>query len=305
MKVVVLGAGGFLGASMARYLAMDGHQVIAYWRQPRPEIARLENVTSMVGDIRDSWIISDAFEDTDVVYHFASSTYPSLFYSDPTAEYAEALQPLLVVMETAAYRGVKKIVFPSSGGTVYADSDQPRTEDSPTNPRSPYAVFKLAAEQLLHHAARQGQFAVDIYRIGNPFGPGQKARPGQGVLPHWIEAIHHRMPIRVFGDGSAQRDYIFIDDVCKLMSLSCDRLDQSETFNLGSGKPTSLKQLLELLQQLVPDPPPIEYVADRISDIQSIVLSPERLLKLAGDFEFTPLRDGLQRTLVHHHVLRE
>lgn len=302
-RIVVLGAAGFLGSSMTRYLANQGHQVVAYWRQPRSEIARLPNVTPVVGDLRDTWILAEAFEGADVVYHFASATYPSLFYTDPAAEYSEALQPLLVMMDTAFARGVKKIVFPSSGGTVYADSDQPRTEDSPTDPRSPYAVFKLSAEELLHHAARQNHFSVDVFRIGNPYGPGQRARPGQGVLPHWIDALHNAAPIRVFGDGSAQRDYLYIEDVCRLMSISCQRLNSSGTFNLGTGQATSLSELLSILQETVASPVQVEYLPGRASDIASISLSSERLLAVVGDFEFTPLAEGLRRTLAHHQLI--
>lgn len=303
-RVVVLGAAGFLGSSMTRYLAGQGHEVVAYWRQPRPEIEQLDGVISVVGDVRDTWILSDALKGADVVYHFASATYPSLFYSDPAAEYTEALAPLLVLMETAAYHKVRKIVYPSSGGTVYAVTDRPRSEDSATDPRSPYAVFKLAAEQLLCHATRRGQFATDIFRIGNPFGPGQRTRPGQGVLPHWIEAIHNGAPIQIYGDGSACRDYVYIDDVCRLMADSCDRLDDSGTFNLGTGVATSLTQLLNSICELVDTKPEVMYLADRSSDISSISLCPDRLLELTPGFQFTEITDGIRRTLRHHRLLR-
>ena len=303
LRIVVLGASGFLGSSMTRHLANQGHDVIAYWRQPRPDIAKLPNVTSMIGDLRDAWVLGKAFHDTDIVYHFASSTYPSRFYFDPGSEYSEALQPLLVMMETARQHQVRKIVFPSSGGTVYADIATPRTEDSPVDPRSPYAVFKLAAEQLLHHAARQGHFSVDVFRLGNPFGLGQRARPGQGVVPHWMDALNRREPIVIFGDGSAERDYVYIDDVCRMMTMSCSDIDQSGTYNVGTGVPTSLRQLASIIQELTRDELRIEYVPNRISDIASIALSPDRILSRMPGFEFTPLSQGLCNTLEHHRLL--
>ena len=302
-RVVVLGAAGFLGSSMTRFLAGAGHEVVAFWRQAQPAIEKLPNVTSVVGDLRDTWKLSEAFQDADVVYHFASATYPSLFYSDPAAEYSEALQPLLVMLDTALQQNVGKIVYPSSGGTVYADSDQARSEDWPTAPRSPYAVFKLAAEQLLMHAARQKHFSVDIFRIGNPYGPGQRTRPGQGVLPHWIDSLHDGAPIKVFGDGSAKRDYVYIEDLCHLMALSCDRMQQSDTFNLGTGVATSLNELLETVQQLIHYPPEVQYLPGRASDIASISLCPDRVLTLSPEFQFTTLQQGLQRTLRHHRLI--
>ena len=250
-RIIVLGAAGFLGQSMVKRLASDGHQVVAFWRRPVPELQKLANVQSVIGDIRDTWILADALQEVEIIYHFASATHPNLFFRNPAAEYWEALQPLLVLMETAARAQVQRIVFPSSGGTIYADREAARTEDSRVDPRSPYAIFKLTAEQLLLHASRQGDFAVDIYRISNPFGPGQRARPGQGVLPHWLEAIRQEQPIRIFGDGSAERDYIYIDDFCELLTHSCRPRSESEVFNLGTGTATSLNQLLAMLTSLL------------------------------------------------------
>ncbi len=303
LHVVVLGASGFLGSAMTKHLAEANHHVTAYSRQPTPIADQFANVKSVNADLRDTWILADAIRDADVVYHFASATHPSLFFSNPSAEYWETLQPLMVLMETAARVGVRKIVFPSSGGTIYADSDSPRTEDSPTDPRSPYAIMKLTAEQLLHHAARLGQFTVDVFRVGNPYGPGQRSRPGQGVLPHWIDAIQDKQPIKVFGDGSAERDYVYIDDLCKLMSVSLNRLDQSDTFNLGTGTATSLAKLVGHLETLIGDSLNVSYLPRRPSDIQSFALASDRLLKNFDGFEFKPLSVGIQRVLAHRGLL--
>lgn len=300
MKVAVLGSSGFLGHAMTRHLAEAGHDVVSYCRRPTQLSLEYANITSITADLRDTWTLADAIKDVDVVYHFASATHPSLFFSNPSAEYWEALQPLLVLTETAARVGVKKIVFPSSGGTIYANSDSPRTEDSLTKPVSPYAIFKLAAEHLLHHAASLGHFSVDVFRIGNPYGPGQPLRPGQGVLPHWIDAIQKDQPIKVFGDGSAERDYVFINDLCQLMGLSLDRLEESQTFNLGTGTATSLNQLLEHIRLLVKKQVEVVNLDGRKSDIQSIVLSSARLLQSAKGFQFTPLSEGIRLTLKHH-----
>lgn len=301
-RIVVLGAHGFLGSAMTRRLAAAGHDVTAYWRLRHNDLLNLPNVRSVIGDIRDSWTLTEAIRGADVVYHFASSTHPSLFFSDPAAEYSEALQPLIWLIEIAAQNGVKKVVFPSSGGTVYADQEEPRTEQTPTDPRSPYAIFKVTAEQLLMHAARQKRFSVDIFRIGNPFGPGQRPRPGQGVIPHWIEAIQNGKPIRVFGDGSEARDYIYIDDVCRLLSISCDRLDQSDVFNLGTGNATRLSDLLTDIQSLIGKEHPVERLPRRLSDIRSVALCPDRLLEQIPDFRFTSRRDGLAATFKDHGI---
>ena len=296
-RVVVLGAGGFLGAAMTNYLSRLGHDVVAVSRSPNILNRSQANVTVVAADIRDTWTIANAMDGADVVYHFASSTHPSLFFEDPASEYSEAMQPLIWLMEIAAKKKIKKFVYPSSGGTVYADSDLARTESFPTAPRSPYAIFKLASEQLLQHASRQGQFAVDIFRVGNPYGPGQIPRPGQGVVAHWVNAIANNQPIRLFGDGSARRDYIYIDDLCELLSISCHRITESDLFNLGSGKATSLGELLDQIQSLLPSPHPVEHIDARASDIHSIALRPDRLLEHFPQFKFTSLSAGLKSTI--------
>jgi len=293
-RIVVLGASGFLGSAMTRYLADLGHDVVAYWRNPDSELLRHPRVSSVIGDLRDTWILADAISGADVVYHFASATHPSRFYTNPSAEYWEALQPLLVLMETASRVGVKKVVFPSSGGTVYAESSNARTEESPLDPRSPYAVLKLTAEQLLMHSSRLKQFNVDIYRVGNPYGPGQKPRPGQGVLPHWIDALCNNAPLIVFGDPGSTRDYIFIEDLCRLMALSCERPDESGIFNVATGVATSLQELLELVTDGYDKKPEIIYQKGRPSDIRSIVLSPEKILRKVPNFKFTNIADGVR-----------
>jgi UDP-glucose 4-epimerase len=302
-RVVVLGAAGFLGNAMARHLAAAGHQVVAYWRRPDPALSQLSNVESVIGDIRDTWILADALQGADVVYHFASATHPSLFFRNPAAEYWEALQPLLVLMETAARARVRRIVFPSSGGTIYSDHEPARSEDAKVDPRSPYAIFKLASEQLLLHAARQGDFAVDVYRVGNAYGPGQRARPGQGVLPHWLEAIQQQQPIRIFGDGTAERDYVYIDDFCQLMGHACRRGSDSDVFNLGTGIATPLDQLLRLVEELLGRQLETTYLDHSTASLHTISLAPHKLLAHFPDFHFTSLRDGLTQTLASYGLL--
>jgi UDP-glucose 4-epimerase len=301
-RVVVLGAGGFLGGAVAKRLADVGHDVTAFWRKPTT-LAEHQNVRSVVGDIRDTSALADAIEGAEVVYHFASATHPSLFFTNPAAEDRETLQPLMVMMETAHRSGVKKIVFPSSGG-IYADSSAPRKEDSPLDPQSPYGIFKLTAEHLLRHAARCGYFSVDVFRVGNPYGPGQPVRSGQGVLSHWIRNIQEGTPLLVFGDGKAERDYIYLEDVCALLSVSCDRLEESGTFNLGTGVATSLNSLIDHLQSFFEIKLEVLYQPGRVSDLASISLSPERLLRIAPPgFRFTDIRSGIERTLLSHRML--
>ena len=144
-----------------------------------------------------------------------------------------------------------------------------------------------------------GMGAAKLWR----WGVGVTRRIGNRLLPGTIRSVLRGQPPVIRSDGSFKRDYVYVEDVCRLMSISCDRLDASATFNLGTGKATSLNQLLTILQETVPCPATVEYLPGRASDIASISLSSERLLSLAPGFTFTPLEEGLQRTLAHHRLI--
>jgi UDP-glucose 4-epimerase len=297
VNAVVFGAGGFLGGALAKSLANSGYQTLACSRKPIPSLANLPNLRFAYGDTQNEAFLRSVLPGTDVLYHFASSTYPSLNFENAKAEFDEALAPLFNLIQVAADVKVKKIVFPSSGGTIYAEQVAARTEESHTNPRTPYAIFKLAAESLLLHAADQGKFTVDIFRIANPYGPGQYPRPGQGVIPHWLSAILKRQPLTIFGDGTAARDYVFVDDFCKLVGLSMTRLEQNDVFNLGTGIATSLNELLEILRSQLNTPIIANYSASRAVDQTSVSLSACKLLMHVPGFQFVSVAEGVAKTL--------
>lgn len=297
VNAVVFGAGGFLGGALAAYLATSGYQTLACSRKPIPSLANLPNIRFANGDIKDEAFLRSVLTGADVLYHFASSTYPSLHFENAKAEFDEALAPLFNLIQVAADLRVRKIVFPSSGGTIYAEQATARTEESPTNPKTPYAIFKLAAESLLLHAADRGKFSVDIFRVANPYGPGQYPRTGQGVIPHWLSAISKRQPLTIFGDGTAARDYVFVDDVCKLVSLSMTRLEQSDVFNLGTGIATSLNDLLDILRTQLSTPITASYDASRAVDQTTVSLSANKLLRHAPGFQFVSVADGVAKTI--------
>jgi UDP-glucose 4-epimerase len=293
-RVVVLGANGFLGGAMVYAAANAGHHVVAVSRSGK-ESAPHENIEFRKGDLAIPRSLDCLFEPGDIVCHFAAATNPRLNLYDPSAEFQQSVAPLIHLIERANDAGIAKLIYPSSGGTLYADSTSPRCEASRLDPITPYAIFKITAEHLLGLAAREQQFSVDIYRIANPYGPGQKLKPGQGVLPNWIHAIRHNRPITIFGDGSMSRDYIYIDDATRLMLSSIDRVDQSGCFNLGSGQQTSLLELAQCLERVIGHKIEIDFQPSRSGEIQHVALNMDRLQSLLGPIRFMSLDDGLHR----------
>lgn len=302
-QAVVIGATGFLGSTLVKELLAEGHSVTAVLRRPldvltdegTPSHARLRWV---VTDIMNLDSLKSAFEGADIVFHCATSTHPTSNLSQPTAEIAMSLVPTINVMEASIQAGVRKIVFPSSGGTVYAESSLARVEEAPVAPTSPYSIFKYACEQLLLSTAmRTKAFSVDVFRIANLYGPGQPRRPGQGVLPHWLSAIRLGQPISIFGDGTIERDFVWIKDAAKCMASACNRLHSSDTFNIGTGVATSLTQLVQLLKELVAAEFQVRYEPSRSVDAKSISLEPTKMLKAMPGFAWMPLRTGIAKTL--------
>jgi len=296
LSSVVLGASGFLGAALVQQLSKMGHRVVAVSRNfHRKDYDSEPLVTRMIGDIRVQSVLENACAGANVVFHAAASTHPTLNLFDPTAEIEMALLPLFTVMDAAARCGVRKIVFPSSGGTIYADQTAARSEQTAVDPRTPYAIFKLASEQLLLSSADRGGCKVDIYRVANLYGPGQPTRPGQGVLPHWIAALEARKALTLFGDGTAERDYVYINDAAYCMASSCDRLGDTAVYNLGTGTATSLNQLVALLRLICDRKFELNKVMARPTDIQSVSLNSEKLLSMLPNFRWMELKTGLEK----------
>ena len=296
VRAVVLGASGFLGSALTQRLLSCGHSVVGLSRHRSISAWQLDGrYRHITSDVSSSDSLADALSGADIVFHMASATHPVLNINAPETELNQSLVPVLQIMKAAKHAHVKKVVFPSSGGTVYASQNIPSHELTRTDPLTPYAIFKLAAENLLLSASRQGDFAVDVMRIANPYGPTQPIRPGQGVLPHWLDAIIHDRPITIFGDGLASRDYIFVDDVVHCLESCCHRLNQTDTFNVGTGTSATLIELANKLQKMWPKPIDINFVEARPSDLPCVLLDSSKLLQRLPDFHWTSLSNGLEQ----------
>jgi UDP-glucose 4-epimerase len=282
--VAVVGSRGFLGSAITAELAQRG--------------------ASVGGFTRDSPYIADgrlAAEAKAVVWSVRYVTP-----ADPRRG-GEALLALSGLIE-AAQRAehVPHIVLLSSGGAVYGPPAQaPFVEDSRPSPANEYGRVKFNEERLLADAG------IDhtVLRISNPYGPLQAtgALPqGQGVVGHWLAAVHAGEPITIFGDGSAVRDYVYIDDVAQAVATAA--LGQpGGIINVGSGEGTSLAQLLEVVRAAVANsaaadpggtPREIEVARQppRGVDPAAAWLDVERAKEVLGWSATTSLADGIART---------
>ncbi len=300
MNFLVTGAAGFLGSALANRLAREGHQVRGIDDLSAGDPERLDpGVLFSRGDIVDRPKLWSMLQEVDCVYHLAARVVVPESVLYPREYNATNVGGTVSVMEAMRDVGVKRVVFASSGA-VYGDQRKvPLTESLTPDPRSPYAVSKLAAEYYVRTIGALWGIETVVLRIFNAFGPGQPlpaAHPP--VVPHFLRQAIRGGSMVLHGNGEQTRDFVYVDDVVEAMvaaatAPSIDRL----TLNIGSGVETSLKTLAQQVLEISnssaewilredQDPGPSRMAAD-------IRLARSKL----GYKPHTTLQDGLRRML--------
>jgi UDP-glucose 4-epimerase len=300
MKILALGGDGFLGSHFVDQAVSLGHEVTVFDRFPYQISRNLEHQRGKIrfvsGEFANRETLSNALKAQDAVCHFICATTPVESWDDPYIEIEENLRATLQLCELAAQQHVRKIVFPSSGGTIYGPQNHTVDEKATPHPFSPHGITKLATEYFLNYFRQRSGLAADIYRIGNAYGPRQSMGRPQGVIPVWMRDILAGAEIQVYGDETTLRDYVYIKDIAFLMTHSLQDLDSSEVYNLGTGKGTSILQLLRIFQRVIDMPVRYRTHLRRPSDNAAIVLDSSKLLAHYPGFQFQTLEDKIPET---------
>lgn len=293
---LVVGAGGFIGSHLVRALVTSGEQVIAL--SPR-QVAPDDGVTWIDASTATSDVLAKLFESADGVVWLAGSSTPSSSAGRPLAELDNNLRPLLNLIQASIGVGRRRVVYLSTGGAIYGDVEvRDATEQARLEPKSYYSAGKLAAEAFLSAWSHEAEHDVIVLRPSNVYGPGQPYRNGFGIIPTAFHAVRTGAPIFVRGDGTAVRDYLFVDDLVRLIikALLAPASAGFRSINASSHVPVSLNTLLDLIGETLGEAVPREYHEARAFDVQRIVLDNA----LAREtFDWAPhinLRDGLERT---------
>ena len=291
MNILVLGGSGFVGTHLIERLSSLGHSIKSLSRTKCEQPVQ-QGVEHYTGDFNNTSVIVDALNDIDVVYHLISSSVPSSSNLDPISDINCNLIGTIQLLELMRkMKNIKKIIYISSGGTVYGNPDiDPVPETYPLNPICSYGVVKVAIEKYLfmyHHL--YGVESV-ILRPSNFFGPRQKAKKGQGVIGAFLENIKKDLPIKVWGDGNIIRDYLYVDDLIDLCILILES-NKTGTYNAGYGKGISINELIGTIQKVTDRIIQISYEKGRTFDVEKIVLD---IQKAKTDFLWSP-----NTTLMH------
>jgi UDP-glucose 4-epimerase len=272
VRVALIGGAGFIGCAVASALAARGMSPVLF------DIpARLAATADLVPDAErvpfDFALDADAapvLGGFDALAHLGATTHPARSMDSMVYDAASNIPTSVRLFEAAAERGIERLVFASSGGTVYGSPSRlPVRESAPTNPLSAYGVSKLAIEHYL--ALIPGVQGISL-RLANPYGSFQLRGSAIGVIARYARRIAEGQPLEVWGDGSVVRDYIAVEDVAEaFVAALCGRLPAG-TFNVGSGEGVRLDEIIALLFATSGRTVPVEYLPARRFDVPSIVL---------------------------------
>src|SRR5512146_1987237 len=264
MNFLITGAAGFLGSALANHLAREGHQVrgLDDLSTGDPQ-ALAPDVHFTRGDVSDRPKLWTLLQEVDVVYHLAArvSVPESILY--PRDYNLVNVGGTVALMEAMRDVGVRRVVLTSSGA-VYGDlGEQPLAESATPNPRSPYAVSKLAAEYYVRTIGSLWGMETLSLRIFNAYGPGQHLPASHPpVVPYFLRQALRGGTLVVHGDGSQTRDYVYVDDVVSAMiAASTAPHVGGLVINIGSGTETSVRDLVRRVLEVTAGNPEVIYNA--------------------------------------------
>ena len=303
MKVAVFGGGGFIGSAIADRLLLEGHSLRIFERprvEPYRKFADTEDVTWLTGDLMSTHDVGDAVEGVEVVIHLVSTTLPKSSNDDPIYDVQSNLVATLQMLNLMVAKGVRKIVFISSGGTVYGNPCYlPIDEKHPTEPLVSYGITKLAIEKYLLMYQRMHGIKAVILRVSNPFGDRQRIETAQGAVAAFLSKALRSMPIEIWGDGSVQRDYLYIGDVADAFARAVTYDGSHSVFNISSGKGTSLNEVIRLIEQVIGTSVERDFKPGRAFDVPVSVLDNALAGRELGWSPQVSLEDGITRTAAH------
>jgi UDP-glucose 4-epimerase len=250
MNFLITGAAGFLGSALANRLAREGHQVRGLDDLSTGDPQALSpDVLFTRGDVNDRPKLWTLLQEVDCVYHLAArvSVPESVLY--PREYNAVNVGGTVSLMEAMRDVGVRRVVFISSGAVYGDQAQQPLREDASPNPRSPYAVSKLAAEYYVRTIGDLWGIETVCLRVFNAYGPGQRLPVSHPpVIPFFIRQAVRGGTLVMHDDGSQTRDYIYVDDVvsCMLAAATAPGINHA-VINVGSGSETSVRELVRLV----------------------------------------------------------
>ena len=271
-KVLVIGGTGFIGKNIIENFKKNDIYTGCY---------DLTNQSigdeNYIGNITYDQNLDDIVSNYDSIIYLITSVSPKRSMEYPTEPYVNDIPLLLKTLDSARSAGIKRIVFASSGGTVYGDNGHVNSKESDFNePKNHYAICKLTSEKILEmYNSLYGMENISL-RISNPFGKYQNPKSNVGAITVFSNQIIANKEINLYGDGNIIRDYIDVREVAEAFRLAenidFSMLDTTPVFNIGSGQGISLNEIINIISNELNIDPKINYLPKRDFDVNYNVL---------------------------------
>jgi UDP-glucose 4-epimerase len=269
-RVALIGAGGFFGTNLARHLAprVSGLRCFGV-HQSFP--SAMQGLAWVPGNITDP-ILTEVLSGCDTVIHLASTSAPGTD-RDISADAKANVMTSLHLFDHCVAAGVKRLVFISSGGTVYGIPNHlPIPESEPTNPITPYGVAKLTIEKYLEVYSRLHGLDYRVLRISNLYGPYQTTAKKQGVIAAFLSEALSGEPLEIWGDGKVIRDYLWVEDAANAVLAAMCYEGSDRVFNIGSGVGMSINEVIASIETILNIPLKRNYRPGRPADVPVNIL---------------------------------
>lgn len=307
MRTLVTGGAGFIGSALVDRLVHGGHEVMVVDDLSTGKVENLADaLTSGRAHLAEvdvagpdlAGVVAEARPE--VVYHLAAQIDVRRSVAEPVLDARINVLGTIQVAEAALETGCRRLVFASSGGTVYGEPDPselPVDESYPPRVTSPYGVSKRAAEDYLDSFAGLHGLEPVSLRLGNVYGPRQDPHGEAGVVAIFCDRLLSDHPVTVFGDGRQTRDYVFVDDVVDAFVAAGEADGVAGTkLNIGTGTQTSVLELYEALRMVTGFGAEPTFVPSRPGELQAIALDCARAERVLGWRPKLDLEAGLERT---------
>jgi UDP-glucose 4-epimerase len=298
-RVAVTGGAGFIGSNLACRLISEGYQVVVIDDLSTGLISNIDQENSEFHQISITNLefLNRALKDCETIFHLAARGSVPRSMKNPVATHDVNATGTLNVLEVARKSGAH-VIFSSSSSVYGRNMALPKDESMWLGPMTPYAASKLAAEGYVQAYSSAYGVPTTLLRFFNVFGPRQ--RPDHeyaAVIPKWIWLAMQSSPIDVYGDGSASRDFTYIDTVLDIAMMAMkDQVITEGAMNLAYGNRIFLSETIEILKEYFPDLQ-VNYRPERLGDVKESQNSPELLKKLFPNVEPKPFKSALAETV--------
>lgn len=300
MKIVLFGGGGFIGSTIADRLLLDGHELRIFERPripPYRKFSESEKVEWVTGDMSSIHDVDNAVSSMDVVMHLVSTTLPKSSNDDPVYDVQSNVLATLQMLNAMVAHKVGKIIFISSGGTIYGNPQYlPIDEKHPTNPLVSYGITKLTIEKYLQMYSHLYGIKAVTLRVANPYGERQRIETAQGAIGVFLHRALSGLPIEIWGDGSVTRDYIHVSDVADAFVKAVEYQGDCNCFNVSSGSGASLNELVKMLENVLDKHIDVSYKSARPFDVPVSILSNDLARKELNWIPKVQMHEGIART---------